>query len=226
MTRRIGIRYLNNPEDFEPEFFAMGPFQITYNFSHAIRKNNFPLKGAFSWKPKAVKEYGAPGWSFRMLYEFLCEVYNGSVLFVDTYFDRVFKTRPVYAKFKNIYETIQEDINEEQLALFTALPLKANGTPDMRYTASKRFADFKVWQDPIIKQDCKNLAKEIRHDVELCLRSGKLPLRGKEGASVSGRTKKRRAELTGIVHADRLFYASGQLISHLKIYVEVGDKAA
>jgi hypothetical protein len=226
MTRRVGLKHRNRPEDFEPEFFDMGPFQITYKFSNAVRKNDFPLKNALAMRKKPTKKYGATGWSFRLLYEFLCEAYNGGTLFVDSYFSQVFKTRPVYAEFKAIYATIQSDIDEEQRALFASLPLKANGTPDMRYTVSKKFMDFKVWQNPIVRQDCKQLAAEIRSDIEVCLRTGRLPLRGKEGATVSGTTRKLRSELGGIMNADRLFYASGQLIRHLNIYVEVGDAAA
>jgi hypothetical protein len=157
-TRRIGLQYLDRPEDFEPEFFGMGPFQITYAFSHAIRRNHFPVKGALALRPKVMGTYGASGWSFRMLYEFLCEVYNRGVPFIDTYFSETFKTRPVYTRFKSIYETIQDDINGEQFRWFTTLPLKADGTPDMRYTVSKKFMDFKVWQDPIIKRNCARLA--------------------------------------------------------------------
>jgi len=222
MTRRIGLR--NSREDFEPEFFDMGLFQITYNFSRAVRKNTFPLKNALSFNPKPVREYGAPGWSFRMLYEFLCEAYNGGVPFIDTYFERIFKTRPVYTEFRRIYETIQDEINNEQFDLFCRLPLKADGTPDMRFAASKRFMDFKAWQDPIIYQGCQKVAKEIRHDIEVCLSTGKLPLCGREGVRVSRRTQKIRSELGGMVHTDRLFYASGQLIRHLNIYVEIDRK--
>jgi hypothetical protein len=226
MTRRIALHGNNKPNDFEPDFFNMGPFQISYNFSYAIRRNNFPVKSALPLSPKVTKEYGASGWSFRMLYEFLCEAYNSGEPFVDTYFDRVFKTRPVYAAFMSIYDTIQDDINNEQYDLFMSLPKKADGTPDMRYTVSKKFMDFKVWQDPITRQDCKMLAKKIRDDIEVCLRTGKLPLRGKERAAISRRTKALRDELAGMVHADRLFFASGQLIRHLNVYVEIGGKAA
>jgi hypothetical protein len=226
MSRRVALRHLNRPEDFEPEFFGMGPFQITYNFPSAIRRNKFPLKSVLPLKPAAKGEYGAAGWSFRMLYEFLSEAYNGGVPFVDTYFERIFKTRPVYTRLKNIYETIRSNINSEAHALFMRTPLKADGTPDMRYTAGRRFTDFKVWQDPVIQGGCEDLASDIRQDIEVCLRSGILPLRGKEGATVSKRTEKLRGELGGMAHPDRLFYASGQLIRHLNIYVEVGDTAA
>jgi hypothetical protein len=219
MTRRTALRGNNAPGDFEPEFFDMGPFQITYNFSRAVRKNTFPLKNALSSKVKG--EYGASGWSYRLLYEFLCEAYNGGYPFVDTYFGQVFKTRSVYAELKGIYDVIREDINAEQLALFMSLPLKADGTPDMRYAASKRYKDFKVWQDPIIRQDCKRLATAIRKDIIICLSTGRIPLSKK---AVSERTAKARRDLVGL-DPSRFFFASGRLINHLNIYVEVGRTA-
>ena len=221
MTRHIVKPKL---EDFEPEYFDMGPFQITYNFSHAVRKNNFPVKPLL-FNSKTMKEYGASGWSFRMLYEFLCSTYNNNVLFIDTYFDKVFKTRPVHSRFLAIYDDIQHNINNEQFDLFQSVPLKNDGTPDMRHAASRKFMDFKVWQDPIIKQGCKRIANEIRHDIEVCLSTGKLPLSGRRGSNVSPRTEKARSKFVGF-HPNRLFYASGQLIKHLNVFVEIGEKAA
>jgi hypothetical protein len=221
MTRRVALRGNNSPADFEPEFFDMGPFQITYNFSRAVRKNNFPLRYALPYQPKATGEYGAGGWSFRMLYEFLCEAYNGGYPFVDTYFSQVFKTRSVYTGFKNIYDTIQEDINAEQLNLFMALPLKKDGTPDMRYAVSKKYKDFKAWQDPVMRQDCKLLANAIRDDIIVCLSTGRIPLRK---AAVSKRTREAREKLAGL-NPSLFFFASGQLIRHLNVYVEVGRAA-
>jgi hypothetical protein len=221
MTRRVALRGQNGPDEFEPEFFDMGPFQITYNFSRAVRKNSFPLRNALPYPSKVRGEYGASGWSFRILYEFLCEAYNGGYPFVDTYFDQVLKTRSVYTELKDIYSTIQEDINAEQLSIFMSLPLKSDGTPDMRYTASKRFKDFKVWQDPIVRQDCKRLAEAIRDDIVVCLSTGRIPLRKQ---SVSERTQRAREKLTGL-NPSQFFFASGQLIRHLNVYVEVGRAA-
>jgi hypothetical protein len=223
LTRRTALHGNNRPDDFEPAFFDMGPFQITYNFSRAIRDNTFPLRGMLplSGKGKARGTYGAGGWSYRMLYEFLCGAYNGGYPFIDTYFGQVFKTRAVYTGFKQIYAVIQEDINAEQLAIFMSLPLKADGTPDMRYAVSKRYKDFKVWQDPIRKQDCKRLAEAIRKDIVVCLSTGHIPL---TKSSVSKRTAEARAKLVGL-NPSRFFFASGQLIGHLNIYVEVGRAA-
>jgi hypothetical protein len=222
MTRRVAITGNNTAESFEPEFFNMGPFQITYNFSHAVRNNNFPLRAALPLQPKATGEYGATGWTYRLLYEFLSETYNSGKPFVDTYFNSVFSTRSVYDEFMCIYDTIQSDINDEQLCIFSALPLKKDGTPDMRYTVSKKYQDFKVWQDPIVRQDCKNLAAKIRHDIEVCLSTSRIPLKKQ---TVSKTTQKRRAELVDL-HPGQLFFASGQLIRHLNIYIEVGNAEA
>jgi len=216
MSRRIALEHTTGGQ------FNMGPFQISYNFPPATRGNIFPKMPSRS--SRNVKgEYGAPGWSYRLLYEFLCEAYNGGVPFIDTYFERVFETRPVYADFTAIYETIQDGINNEQFDIFSQLPLKADGTPDMRFAASKRYMDFKVWQDPIIYQGCERLAKKIRDDIVVCLSTGKIPLRGK--GKVSRRTRKIR-ESFPTLHASQLFYASGKLIRHLNIYVEIGGKGA
>jgi hypothetical protein len=219
MTRRVALRGNNKPGDLEPEFFDMGPFQITYKFSRAARNNRFWLRGALSGRLNG--RYGAAGWSFRLLYEFLCEAYNGGYPFIDTYFDQVFKTRSVYAEFKRIYNTIQDDINAEQLRIFMSLPLKKDNTPDMRYTVSKRYKDFKVWQDPIVRQDCKALAEAIRQDIVVCLSTGRIRLNRQ---TVSKRTREAREKLAGL-NPDKFFFASGQLIRHLNIYVEVGRVA-
>ena len=213
VNRRVAMQYLNDsnsPDDFRSEFLGMGPFQIMYNFPSSIRNNVF-----------SGGTYGSPGWSHRMLYEFLCEAFNAGVPFIDTYFGRVFKSRPVYREFLDMYNEVQDKLNNEQLDLFQGVPLKADGTPDMRYAASKRFMDFKVWQDPIIRQECKYIASEIRNDIVRCLYAGKIPVSGRMSPVVSKATQKQRERLLGMRHPNRLFFASGELIRHLNIYVAV-----
>jgi hypothetical protein len=221
MTRRVALRGNNKPEDFAPEFFDMGPFQITYNFSRAVRDNTFPLKNAFGFRKKVKGEYGAKGWSYRMLYEFLCEAYNNGYPFVDTYFGQVFKTRTVYSELRRIYNSVKVAIALESARLFEALPLKKDGTPDMRFNVSKRYKDFKVWQNPIIRQECKRLAQDIRDDIAACLSTGLIPLSKR---AISEKTKAAREKLIGL-DPTRVFFASGRLIRHLNIYVEIGKAA-
>jgi hypothetical protein len=225
-TRRTAVRHKMNSEDFEPDFFDMGPFQITYKFPSARRNNRFPLLNPPVTKGRGVPkgEYGAPGWSFRMLYEFLCASYNNGELFIDTYFASVFKMRPVYRRLLDIYKTIQRDIDAEQKSLYEALPRRKDGLlPDRRFREFKKFSDFRVWGSPVIKSECGRLAAAIRTDIEECLRTGILPLRGGKNARVAAKWQLVRAGLGGMVHLSRLFYASGQLIQSLQIFVEIGD---
>jgi hypothetical protein len=218
MRRRVALRGNNRPGDFEPEFFDMGPFQITYNFSRAVRDNLFPLKNPLPYRRKAMGEYGAAGWTYRMLYEFLCVNYNNGYPFVDTYFSQVFKTRAVYADFRGIYDTIREDISAEQQNILKTLPRRKDNEPDERFTVTKRYMDFKVWQDPVIRQDCARLAEAIKKDIVVCLSTGHIPLAKK---FVAKQTAEARAKLAGL-DPSMFFFASGRLINHLNIYVEVG----
>jgi len=212
MTRRVGL------QDFDSRD-SIGPYQITYNFSRAVRKNKFPVK--FSpYSEKASRSYGASNFSFRVLYEFLCEVCNNGVPFIDTYFERIFKTRPVYAEFQNIWSDINEDIAAEQQRLFQG------GRPRDEKGRFMSLKAYSAWRDPIIKQDCKRLADKIRSDIQHCLVTGKLPLRGKQNPVISKMSEKVRSRLGGMQHTNRLFYASGQLINNLNIFVEIGDAAA
>jgi hypothetical protein len=209
MTRRIGA----SGKGTDDEFVQLGDFQITYNFSSAARKNVFR-------RVKGGKGTYGETFSFRMLYEFLSGVYNGGEPFVDTYFARLFKTRRVYRDFLDIQAKIQDDINNEQARLYEQLPLTREGRPDMRFNVVKRYADFSVWQDPIVKEDCKELAEAIRQDIITCLKYGILVRRSVSPATASIRKK------FSDIHPNQLFYASGQLIEHMNIFVEIENRRA
>ena len=112
---------------------------------------------------------------------------------------------------------ISEAIAIERAALLESVPLKMDGTPNMWYNVSKHFMNFKVWQDPIIKAECVDVAEDIRDDIVRCLSTGKIPLR-KQAVSLS--TEKTRERFAGL-DARQYFYASGQLIEHLSVYVEL-----
>lgn len=88
-------------EGLEGSAFGKGDFEITYDFSSAPRNNWFT-----NYKGKRVR-YGADGWSFRTLYEFLCATYCGGEYFIDSYFEKWFVSSPAY----NAYEELKAELN-------------------------------------------------------------------------------------------------------------------
>ena len=213
MSRRIAMSNLGQTKAPDAGLIDKNDYQITYHFSSKIRNNVFAVLKSLSGNTKITGEYGDKGWSFRMLYEFLCEVFNGGVPFIDTYFDRVFKSRPIYNEFQEIWEDIQDDLNN---AIYNENPRTVKGW----------FKKLTVSKSAIREARCRLLAEKIRNDIEECLRSGRLPLRGRRGATISKASQKIREQFIGMAHYKRLFYASGSLIRDLNITVEVGERAA
>jgi hypothetical protein len=189
--------------------------RITYSFSNAVRKNTFARKSG-----KGSGEYGVSGISFRILYEFLCESFNSGEYFIDTYFDKIFDTRSSYDRLNQLNEEISGDIEDEVAQLEGELVRKMDGGLDMRFASSKRYSSLKVWKNPMRKKACADIAEEIRYDIINCLATGRIPLRR---GRVSAATIKKRNEMLGL-GGDRFFYASGQLIEHLKIFVELSEE--
>ena len=226
MSRRVAMSNIDDlPKDSNKakierrkrqEESGLGDFQITYNFPATIRNNLFPTMMLLNGGKKAMGEYGEKGWSFRMLYEFLCDVFNGGVPFIDTYFEYVFKSRLVYQELMDIWDGIQDDVNTE---ILDALMRDPNDW-------FKNLGDFEVWKDPIKKARCSIVAEHIRNDIEQCLATGKIPIRGKKNPKISRQSEQVRARFSGMLHRNRLFYASGRLIKSLYIFVEVGEKVA
>jgi hypothetical protein len=188
--------------------------QITYSFSHGTRVNKFAQKNG------GIGEYGKGGMSFRLLYEFLCETFNGGEYFIDTYFSAIFDTRPVFTKLSTLNDTIISDIEEERSELEEDLVLKSDGTPDMRYAAGKRYASLSVWNNPERARMSTEAARDIQEDIIQCLASGRIPLRKQ---SVSASTQKKRERFIGM-SGTNFFYASGQLIRHLNIFVALKEE--
>lgn len=184
--------------------------QITYNFSSSPRENIFITIGG---KPR---KYGKSGISFRLLYEYLCEHFNGGDYFIDTYFAKDFPTRPIYTDFEELNDRIIEAVEEEKARRLESVPRKKDGTPNMWYRVSKEFMDFAFWKKPIVRAECARVAAEIQDDIIRCLSTGQLTLRKQ---AVSDKTMKIRATMPEL-DAKQFFYASGRLIRSLSVFVE------
>jgi hypothetical protein len=188
--------------------------RITYNFSYGTRINQFVRASGGKGR------YGTDGISFRLLYEFLCSSFNGGEYFIDTYFEKIFNTREVYGRLNTINDDIISDIEDAQDQLFSDLTLKEDGTPDMRYTTSRRYTSLDVWRNPIRMAACTDVAHAIQDDVVQCLASGRIPLRKGE---VAESTKRLREQFIGL-DSVKFFYASGQLIRHLNVFVSLEEQ--
>ena len=203
MTRRIA--------DFAG---ADGKAQVTYSFSRAIRRNLFPTRSG------SMDEYGVSGISFRLLYEFLCEAFNAGEYFIDTYFRSLFDTRPVSDELNQINDSILADIEAEKEALELQLVHRVGGELDMRYNVNKRYTALQAWRNPVRRAECARVAEDIRRDIVSCLASGRIPLRK---SAVAPKTLASRNRFIGL-SGDKFFFASGQLIEHLQVFVELGEE--
>jgi hypothetical protein len=182
------------------------PERIVYNFSSARRNNMFPVIGSTL---KAA--YGEAGKTFKALYELLCDRFNSGIPFIDTYFDHVFKGRPVYRRFAGLWKTARERMDAEK---------SARGIRD----AKGRFMRHDLWREAILQRTAKDVAKEIREDIIVCLSTGLIPFRGRKSQQPAASTQAKRRRFVGF-DVTHLFYASGQLIRHVNIYVNVGKTA-
>lgn len=187
--------------------------RVTYSFSHAIRSSRFvKISGG-------IGAYGATGFSFRLLYEFLCEAFNSGESFIDTYFERIFDTRSVSDELNQLNDGIINEIDAEKEELVSQLITTKNGALDQRYSVNKRYTSLKVWKNPVRKTECARVASDIKRDIVSCLSSGRIPLRKNRVASSTLEARKRFLGIDG----NKFFYASGQLIEHLSIFVELSE---
>jgi len=191
--------------------------QITYSFSSASRPNRFAVVGVMSRAKTA--SYGRGGMSYRLLYELLCKYYNGGEYFIDTYLTEVFPHRAVYREYRAIHKRITSAIQDEVSATLEATPKKKDGTPNYSTRGGRRLKEFSVWKDEIVKSKSLALAADIRQDIIVCLSTSRIRLAQRY---VSKATQDKRAKLVG-VDRKRFFYASGQLIRALRIFIDLSD---
>jgi hypothetical protein len=201
---------------------------VTYNFSSAVRNNSFPVARITGSTFRELKKatYGRGGFSFRLLYEMLCKYYNDGEYFIDTYIQSVFPRRAVYREFRSIHKGITRSIAMEVDQALGETRFKADGTPDYRYRGGKKLRDFAVWKSDVVKQKSLDIASKIRDDIIVCLSTGKIPLKKRKiplkKQRVSEATEKKRSRFPSL-DKKHFFFASGQLIRALRIFVDLSD---
>lgn len=197
-----GVRmyFEENPEDEEayysifdnirnPRFVESGGFELFYSFSNSIRGS---------------RKYGNPNWSARFLYEFICAAYNGGDRFVDTYFNYVFTSRPVYRALVRIVENVQD-----------AIETKWNDG-NLKGGQWASFYKFQAAEMSGLRNDLEDFSTDIRQDIITCLGIGLIPLR----FSLAPATLKKRQQLN---LGTTPFYATTWLIHQITVHVILGD---
>jgi hypothetical protein len=191
------------PADWLGDFIEL-PYQVTYYFPSTVR-NNRVGKGT----------YGKSGMTFRVLYEALCEGYNGGRKFIEDYFLSAFQDHMRPAYLEAVHDLKQHIADEAQRRRHA----KPRDGKTGRFVHNTWLDDFETWSSPMTQETFKKLARETRKDIAASLQSGRVPLQKK---GLSKRTVAARDRL-GIA-GDSVFYATGRLIRSIHVAVVLLDK--
>lgn len=164
-------------------------FEVFYSFSNALRGS---------------KKYGHPNWSARTLYEFLCAGFNGGERFIDTYFNRLFPSRPCYLLLEEIVEKVQ-----------TGIETKWNDG-NLKGGQWAAFYRFQAAEMDYLQRSLSRFSSNIREDIILCLRIGLIPM----NFSLAPSTIKKRLSLG--LPGGSPFYATSWLINQIEVHVILG----
>ncbi len=199
-----------SPSDM-PVFTDMDfDWQITYEFPSTPHNNISPLG----------KVYGGANVSYRRLYLILCERFNGGDFFVDEYFNSVYPGSWV----KDTVDVELNNIKDEMV--YYAEDLTEGAKITKRGNLDKRqrgYADYakalddwsnfvREWED----RKGNELAEYIKDDIIKSLANGEIPL----NHSLASSTRRKRVKAG--YDEEPLFYAMGDLIEHIQLYVKIG----
>ena len=174
-----------------PRSMEAGDFEVFYSFSNSIRGN---------------RKYGNPKWSARFLYEFLCAAFNRGERFVDTYFNYIFTSRPVYHDLVSLVEDVKDTIEE-----------KWNGG-NLKGGQWASFYKLQTSEMTGLRKSLERFSTLVRQDIITCLGIGLIPL----NFSLAPATVKKRRQL-GL--GDSPFYATTWLINQITVHVILGEAA-
>ena len=200
------------PEDKLPQITDVEGIQwkITYNFPEELHNNISPIG----------KVYGGATVTYRRLYLILCERFNDKEYFVDTYFRDVYPNTVKEAVDVEL-QTVKDELEMYRTqVVLNGAKLTKSGQLDKRYRkvnaqyygALKDYQSFKEkWED----EKGEELAELIAEDIKQSLASGVIPL----NCTHTEKTEKTR--IWAGYDPETVFYAMGDLIDHIQIYVKI-----
>ena len=185
-------------------------WKITYNFPDELHNNVSPLG----------KIYGGNTVTYRRLYLILCERFNKKEYFVDTYFRDVYP-HTVKEEVDVALQTVKDELRmyKYDVVLDGAI-LTKKGELNKRYKKQnaryyRALAEYETFKENWEDEKGEELAELIAEDIKGCLASGVIPLNATHAES----TEKKR--IWAGYDPDTVFYALGDLIDHIQIYVKV-----
>ena len=199
----VALYFEENPDD-EGAYYSI--FDNIRN-PRSVSAEEFEVFYSFSSSLRGSRRYGNAKWSARFLYEFLCAAFNGGERFVDTYFNYIFVSRPVYRALSRLVERVQESIDERW------------NDGNLKGGQWASFYKFQASEMSGLLKDLESFSYDIRRDIITCLQIGLIPL----NFSLAPSTIKKRQSLG--LPGDSPFYATSWLINQITVHVILGDTA-
>ena len=196
--------------DFSDEF----DWQITYNFDDYLRNPMTPTNNQF----------GGSWVTMRRLYLILCESLNGGRFFIDEYFDQVYPytiKQDVDARLADLKKGILAGYIETAVdfgvrVTKTGRVYKADAKRrGLRKVLKAYETEAEAWEN----REGREIADMIKEHIRGCLESGQIPLEIQDDSERTERLRRRY----GLPETPR-FYATGQLINSLRLYVNIRGK--
>ena len=201
----VSMYIKDNPEFYDESYSKVFDEIKTKRMVIVGDKEDFEVFYNFSSARRGDRRYGNANWSARFLYEFLCSGFNGGERFIDSYLNKVFTTRPVYAQLTDMIESIQEGIKERW------------NDGNLKGGQWASFYKFQTERMDYLQRSLSRFSRDIRQDIILCLSTGIIPLR----FSLAQSTINKRLSLG--LQGDTPFFATSWLIRQLDLHIILGD---
>ena len=203
-------KWVAKAEEDLPDISDDFDWQITYNFPAEIHNNISPLN----------KIYGGAHVTYRRLYLILCERFNGGEFFVDEYFNSVYPSSWVKDTVDVELNNLKDELVYYAEDLTEGAKITKRGTLDRRAKVNRGMkARLKEWESFAREWEEEKgfeLAEIIKEDIIRALGNGEIPL----NHTMANSTREKRVQAG--YDSEPLFYAMGDLIEHIQLYVKIG----
>lgn len=191
--------------DFSDDF----NWQITYSFPSRLH-NNITSSG---------KGYGGAKVTLRRLYLILCERFNKGEYFIDTYFHKVYPYT-VKSEVDAKLQVVKKDLTAYAEELLEGAVATKEGKLDKRLKVNKEFfdklRDYATFKEEWENNEGNEIAYLIKEDIKRAVANGEVPLHHVNTAET------KRLRIKAGLFADPVFYATGDLVDNIQLYVNIG----